>query len=76
MVHICSGISGVVVAIGRRRNRIEIGRSHNVHMMFLGCALLLVGWFGFNCEYEGAFDKITMLAMVNTFVASRVSTVV
>lgn len=77
-VHICSGISGVAaaLAIGRRSDRINKGRTHNVPLMFLGCAMLWVGWFGFNCGSEGAFDEIVILAMVNTFVASCVSTIV
>lgn len=78
VVHICSGISGVAAAfaIGRRSDRIDKGRSHNVPLMFIGCMLLWLGWFGFNCGSEGGFDDITVLAMVNTFVASCVSTVV
>lgn len=78
VVHICSGISGVAaaVALGRRSDRISTGRAHNVPLMFIGCALLWIGWFGFNCGSEGAFDEITVLAMENTFVASCVSTIV
>lgn len=78
VVHICSGISGVAaaLAIGRRSTRIDKGRSHNVPLMFIGCMLLWLGWFGFNCGSEGAFDEIAVLAMENTFVASCVSAVV
>lgn len=78
VVHICSGISGVAaaLAIGRRSNRIDKGRSHNVPLMFIGCMILWLGWFGFNCGSEGGFDEIAVLAMENTFVASCVSTVV
>ncbi len=77
VVHMCSAISGVAcaVAIGKRSSRISKGRSHNVPMMFLGAMILWVGWFGFNCGSEGAFDEIAILAMVNTMIASAVSTV-
>ncbi len=77
VVHMCSAVSGVVcaVAIGRRSNRITTGRSHNVPMMFLGAMILWLGWFGFNCGSEGAFDEIAVLAMVNTMLASAVSTI-
>ncbi len=77
-VHICSGISGVAaaMAIGRRSNRISKGRTHNVPLMFIGCFLLWVGWFGFNCGSEMEFDGIVILVAVNTFVASCASTVV
>lgn len=77
VVHMCSAVSGVAcaVAIGRRSNRITTGRSHNVPMMFLGAMTLWLGWFGFNCGSEGAFDEIAVLAMVNTMLASAVSTI-
>lgn len=52
------------------------GRSHNVPLMFLGCMLLWIGWFGFNCGSAGEFSDVAVLAMENTFVASCASTVV
>ena len=78
VVHMCSAVSGVAcaVAIGRRSNRVSKGRTHNVPMMFLGAMILWVGWLGFNCGSEGAFDEIAVLALVNTMLASAVSTVV
>lgn len=78
VVHMCSAVSGVAcaVAIGRRSDRISKGRSHNVPMMFLGAMILWLGWLGFNCGSEGAFDEIAVLAMINTMLASAVSTVV
>ena len=78
VVHMCSAISGVAaaVAIGKRSSRISKGRSHNVPIMFLGAMLLWVGWFGFNCGSELAFDEIAVLAMINTFIASCASTLV
>ena len=78
VVHICSGISGVAaaIAIGHRSDRIMKGRTHNVPLMFMGCMILWLGWFGFNCGSEGAFDEIAILAMVNTLVASCTSTLV
>ncbi len=78
VVHICSGITGIAaaLAIGKRSDRIMKGRTHNVPLMFIGCVLLWIGWFGFNCGSEGAFDDVAILALVNTFLASCVSTVV
>ena len=78
VVHICSGISGgaAAVAIGRRSGKISKGRTHNVPLMFIGCFLLWIGWFGFNCGSAGGFSETAVLAGVNTFVASCVSTVV
>ena len=77
-VHICSGMSGIAAAaaIGRRSERLSTGRSHNVPLMFIGCMMLWIGWFGFNCGSEGAFDDIAILAAFNTLIASCVSAVV
>lgn len=78
VVHMCSGISGVAaaVAIGKRSGRISKGRTHNVSLMFMGCMILWLGWFGFNCGSEGGFDEIVVLVAVNTLIASCVSTIV
>ncbi len=78
VVHMCSGISGVAaaVAIGKRSGRISKGRTHNVPLMFLGCMVLWLGWFGFNCGSEGAFDDMVVLVAVNTLLASCASTIV
>ena len=78
VVHICSGITGVAaaIAIGKRSARISKGRTHNVPLMFIGCFLLWIGWFGFNCGSAGAFNDIAILAGINTFIASCASTVV
>ncbi len=52
VVHISSGVAGLVVAIllGKRRGlgRDEHIRAHNVPMVLVGTALLWFGWFGFN----------------------------
>ena len=52
VVHISSGVAGLVCAIllGKRKGlgRDEHIRAHNVPMVLLGTALLWFGWFGFN----------------------------
>lgn len=65
-----------VITIGKRSRRIFRGRSHNVPLMFIGCFVLLVSWFGFNSGSASGFDDIAILAGINTFVASYVSTIV
>ena len=51
VVHITSGVSGLVLALmlGKRRNyqRLEY-RPHNVPFVLLGAGILWLGWFGFN----------------------------
>lgn len=52
VVHISSGVAGLVCAImlGKRKGlgHDEHIRAHNVPMVLLGTALLWFGWFGFN----------------------------
>jgi len=50
VVHICSGITGVAIAlvVGKRSVRTIKDRPHNIPLMFFGAMLLWVGWLGFN----------------------------
>ncbi len=69
VVHISSGVSGLVVAlfIGKRlgKDRDTIV-PHNLPFTVLGAALLWFGWFGFNAGSALAADGIAGLAFLVT----------
>lgn len=69
VVHISSGVSGLVVAlfIGKRlgKDRDAIV-PHNLPFTVLGAALLWFGWFGFNAGSALAADGIAGLAFLVT----------
>ena len=73
VVHISSGISGLVLAIvlGRRREY-HLGdyRPHNVPFVVLGTGLLWFGWFGFNGGSALAADGLAIHAMITTNTAA------
>lgn len=73
VVHISSGLTGLVLCLllGKRRGFGAIAhRPHNVPFVVLGATLLWFGWFGFNGGSEFAADDIAALAVLNTVVAS------
>lgn len=73
VVHITSGVSGLVLAlvVGKRRdfNRLEY-RPHNVPFVLLGAGLLWFGWFGFNAGSALAADGLAVHALVTTHLSS------
>ena len=78
VVHISSGVTGLVLAIilGKRRGLGQASyRVHNVPFVFLGAALLWFGWFGFNPGSQLAAatteDQVTVsLVFLNTNLAA------
>ncbi|MDR0523722.1 MAG: ammonium transporter [Candidatus Methanoplasma sp.] len=74
VVHICSGVSGFAVAmvVGRRSKRIIKDRPHNVPFMFLGAAMLWLGWLGFNGGSGLAFDERLINVIAVTIISSFV----
>lgn len=73
VVHITSGVSGLVLAlvIGKRRDfdRLEY-RPHNVPFVLLGAGPLWFGWFGFNAGSALAADALAVHAMVTTHLSA------
>ena len=73
VVHISSGVTGLVLAllIGHRHN--DKHTPVRPSYVFIGGALLWVGWFGFNSGSALAANGTAVLALVNTWLASAVS---
>ncbi|WP_296864832.1 ammonium transporter [Thermosyntropha sp.] len=73
VVHISSGVSGLITALvlGKRREE-NPGPivSHNLPMTVLGTALLWFGWFGFNAGSALKADEIAGLALLTTNTAA------
>ncbi|MGG5341534.1 ammonium transporter [Enterococcus sp. AZ192] len=73
VVHISSGISGLVLAIvlGQRREYHQTEyRPHNIPFVVLGAGLLWFGWFGFNAGSALAADSLAIHAMLTTNTAA------
>lgn len=73
VVHINSGIAGLVVALmlGKRDGYGQVNMApHNLVYSLIGASLLWVGWFGFNAGSALAADGIAAVAMMNTQVAA------
>nr|MDH3078186.1 ammonium transporter [Bacillus velezensis] len=71
VVHISSGVAGLVLAIvlGKRKDG-TAASPHNLIYTFLGGALIWFGWFGFNVGGALTLDSIAMFAFINTNTAA------
>jgi len=73
VVHISSGVSGLVVCLllGKRYGyEIHSYRIHNIPFVMLGMALLWFGWFGFNAGSALAADGLAAHAFVTTAISA------
>lgn len=73
VVHISSGISGLVLAmvVGKRREYAQIEyRPHNIPFVVLGAGLLWFGWFGFNAGSALAANGLAIHALLTTNTAA------
>jgi len=75
VVHITSGASAFILAksIGRRLDFFKLKKSYNLGFVFLGSAMLWIGWFGFNAGSALAFDSVAVNSVVTTLIASLTS---
>lgn len=73
VVHISSGVSGLVAAIiiGKRKGHGKAAMMpHNIPFVLIGAALLWIGWFGFNGGSALAINGIAMNAFATTNTAA------
>ncbi len=69
VVHISSGISGLVacIVLGKRHGfGLTSYKPHNIPLVVLGAAILWFGWFGFNAGSALAADGIAVQAFITT----------
>lgn len=71
VVHITSGVSGLVLAvmIGAGKN-FDKRQPHNLIITLIGGILVWIGWYGFNVGSAFTFDEIAMTSFVNTVLAA------
>ncbi|MDP4092096.1 MAG: ammonium transporter [Bacillota bacterium] len=73
VVHISSGVSGLVAAImiGKRRGHGKVAMTpHNIPFVLIGASLLWFGWFGFNGGSALAMNGLAMSAFATTNTAA------
>lgn len=71
VVHISSGVSGLVLALLLGSRKPDNKKPpHNLVITMIGAILVWFGWFGFNTGSALTFDTIAMFAFVNTVLAS------
>lgn len=78
VVHIISGVSGLVIAlmIGKRKGYgTEVMMPHHLPMTVIGASLLWFGWFGFNAGSALSANGLAASAFAVTHVAAAAATV-
>lgn len=69
VVHISSGVSGLVLSImlGKRHGYNKVAyRTHNIPFVLLGASILWFGWFGFNAGSALAANGLAVHAFMTT----------
>lgn len=76
VVHITSGVSGLVLAIylGKRKDA-HASAPHHLPFTVLGAGLLWFGWFGFNVGSALTLNNVALTAFINTNTAAAVAAI-
>lgn len=78
VVHVSSGIAGLVAAIviGKRKQYGAISMlPHNLPFVLLGAGLLWFGWFGFNAGSALSANEVAVYAFINTNTAAAAAVI-
>lgn len=73
VIHISSGVSGLILALmlGKRKGHGQITyKVHNVPFVVLGAAVLWFGWCGFNAGSALGANGTAALALINTMTSA------
>ncbi|MCR5536634.1 MAG: ammonium transporter [Succinivibrio sp.] len=71
VVHINAAAAGLVGAflVGKRNGLGKVAMApHNLSLTYMGCALLWIGWLGFNAGSQLSSDGVAALAFINTVI--------
>jgi Amt family ammonium transporter len=76
VVHITSGVSGLVLAIylGKRKDA-HSSAPHHLPFTVLGAGLLWFGWFGFNVGSALTLNEVAITAFINTNTAAAMAAI-
>ena len=77
VVHIISGVSGLVIALmigGRKDYGKKAIIPHNLPMVLIGASLLWFGWFGFNAGSALGANGLAAMAFVTTNTSAAAAT--
>lgn len=78
VVHIASGVSGLVgtIILGKRKGfGVESFEPHNILLSFIGASMLWFGWFGFNAGSAVAANASAGYAMMNTQISTATAAI-
>lgn len=75
VVHISSGVSGLVAAIYIGGRKMKKTSPNNLPMTILGAGLLWFGWYGFNAGSALGLNSVAMTAFITTNTSAAAATI-